>query len=260
MLNIIKSLTIAIVLMPFFNCKNNKIIDKNFSYIIIFSDTTEYFFKINHTPFIQEETLFINEKDIELIKGKLNNVQKILLTHKSSNEIFNVNKIKNKTFYLSEVKFSLRKAIDFILNDPSIDLKTSLIMTDNTLNKEDLEYLEQSTRAQNINITVINETNIPYLKNLIVPKITRVILFSIKNNHVFLKKLSGSPFFKKIDFILIGNTKKNLKEINAKYIIGIDELNLIEMTKKINKNFQYEFNIYKKQNKFDNKSIYIQVN
>ncbi|AAX17529.1 hypothetical protein [Borrelia turicatae] len=246
MIHTIKTFIITIILILCFSCKNNKITDKNFSYIIIFSDTTEYFFKIKNSPFIQDKTLFINEKDIEIIKDKLNNVKKILLTHKSNNEIFNINKIKKKTFYLSKVKFSLKKAIDFIFSDPSIDLTTSLIMKDNTLNQTDSEHLEKSAKEQNINITTINDKNILYLKNLITPKITKVILFSMRNNHVFLKKLSESSFFKKIEFILIGSNKKNLKEINTKYIISMNELDLIEITKKINKDFQYEFNIYEK--------------
>ncbi|AHH13690.1 hypothetical protein bhYOR_000185 [Borrelia nietonii YOR] len=246
----IKTFIIVMIFTLCFSCKNSKITDKDFSYIIIFSDVTEYFFKIKNTPFIQEETLFINEKDIEIIKDKLNNVKKILLTHKSSNDIFNdiinVNTIKKKTFYLSGVKFSLKKAIDFIFNDPSIDLTTSLIMKDNTLNQEDSEHLKKSAKEQNINITIIDDKNIQYLKNLITPKITSVLLFSMKNNRVFLKKLAESAFFKKIEFILIGNNKRDFKEINAKYIISINELDLIEITKNINKNFQYEFNIYNK--------------
>ncbi|ANF33688.1 hypothetical protein A7978_00920 [Borrelia turicatae] len=246
MIHTIKTFIITIILILCFSCKNNKITDKNFSYIIIFSDATEYFFKIKNSPFIQDKTLFINEKDIEIIKDKLNNVKKILLTHKSNNEIFNINKIKKKTFYLSKVKFSLKKAIDFIFSDPSIDLTTSLIMKDNTLNQTDSEHLEKSAKEQNINITTINDKNILYLKNLITPKITKVILFSMRNNHVFLKKLSESSFFKKIEFILIGSNKKDLKEINTKYIISMNELDLIEITKKINKDFQYEFNIYEK--------------
>ncbi|BDU63129.1 lipoprotein [Candidatus Borrelia fainii] len=246
MIHTIKTFIIAIILILCFSCKNNKITDKNFDYIIIFSDATEYFFKIKNSPFIQDQTLFINEKNIEIIKDKLNNVKKILLTHKSNNEIFNINKIKKKTFYLSKVKFSLKKAIDFIFNDPSINLTTSLIMKDNTLSQIDLEHLEKSAKEQNINITTINDKNILYLKNLITPKITKVILFSMKNNHVFLKKLSESSFFKKIEFILIGSNKKDLKEINTKYIISMNELDLLEITKKINKDFQYEFNIYEK--------------
>lgn len=98
MIHTIKTFIITIILILCFSCKNNKITDKNFSYIIIFSDTTEYFFKIKNSPFIQDKTLFINEKDIEIIKDKLNNVKKILLTHKSNNEIFNINKIKKKLF------------------------------------------------------------------------------------------------------------------------------------------------------------------
>ncbi|UPA17708.1 hypothetical protein R5397_03460 [Borrelia sp. MN22-0132] len=246
MIHTIKTFIIAIILILNLSCKNNKITDKNFSYVIIFSDATEYFFKIKNSPFIQDKTLFINEKNIEIIKDKLNNVKKILLTHKSNNEIFNINKIKKKTFYLSKVKFSLKKAIDFIFNNPSIDLTNSLIMKDNTLNQTDSKHLEKSAKEQNINITTINDKNILYLKNLITPKITKVILFSMKNNHVLLKKLSESSFFKKIEFILIGSNKKDLKEINTKYIISMNELDLLEITKKINKDFQYEFNIYEK--------------
>ncbi|UPA16064.1 hypothetical protein bcCo53_000185 [Borrelia coriaceae] len=245
MLHKIKTFIIAMILILCFNCKNNKIItDKNFSYVIIFSDATEYFFNIKNAPFIQDETLFINEKDIENIQNKLNNVKKILLTHKSNNEIFNINEIKKKTFYLSKVKFSLKKAMDFIFNDPSIDLTSSLIIKDNTLNQEDLKHLEESTKEQNINIVTIDDKNILYLKNLITPKITKIILLSMRNNHVFLKKLSESPFFQKIKFIFIGNNRKDFKEVNTKYIISINELNLIEITKAINTNFQYEFNIY----------------
>lgn len=70
-------------------------------------------------------------------------------------------------------------------------------MKDNTLNQTDSEHLEKSAKEQNINITTINDKNILYLKNLITPKITKVILFSMRNNHVFLKKLSESSFFKK---------------------------------------------------------------
>ncbi|AHE62528.1 hypothetical protein [Borrelia parkeri] len=246
MIHTIKTFIITIILILCFSCKNNKITDKNFSYIIIFSDATEYFFKIKNSPFIQDKTLFINEKDIEIIKDKLNNVKKILLTHKSNNEIFNINKIKKKTFYLSKVKFSLKKAIDFIFSSPSIDLTTSLIMKDNSLNQTDSEHLEKSAKEKNINITTIDDKNILYLKNLITPKITKVILFSMRNNHVFLKKLSESSFFKKIEFILIGSNKKDLKEINTKYIISMNELDLLEITKKINKDFQYELNIYEK--------------
>ncbi|BCR20801.1 hypothetical protein [Borrelia miyamotoi] len=246
MLHTIKIFIITIILFLFFNCKNNKIANKNFSYVIIFSNPTEYFFKIQNAPFIKEEILFINEKDIEIIKDKLKNVKKILLTHKPNNTILSDNNIQKKTFYLSEIKFSLKKAIDFIFNDSSTDLKTSLIMTDHTLNKEDLEHLKKNAKEKNINIIVIDHKNIPYLKNLITPKTTKVILFSMKNNHIFLKKLSESTFFKKIDFILIGSNKKDLKKINTKYIIGINELNLTEIVKKITKNFQYEFNIYKK--------------
>ncbi|AHH03154.1 Hypothetical protein BHY_0203 [Borrelia nietonii YOR] len=72
----IKTFIIVMIFTLCFSCKNSKITDKDFSYIIIFSDVTEYFFKIKNTPFIQEETLFINEKDIEIIKDKLNNVKK----------------------------------------------------------------------------------------------------------------------------------------------------------------------------------------
>ncbi|AHH10346.1 Hypothetical protein BCO_0096200 [Borrelia coriaceae ATCC 43381] len=202
------------------------------------------FLTLKMPPFIQDETLFINEKDIENIQNKLNNVKKILLTHKSNNEIFNINEIKKKPFNLSKVKFSLKKAMDFIFNDPSIDLTSSLIIKDNTLNQEDLKHLEESTKEQNINIVTIDDKNILYLKNLITPKITKIILLSMRNNHVFLKKLSESPFFQKIKFIFIGNNRKDFKEVNTKYIISINELNLIEITKAINTNFQYEFNIY----------------
>ena len=90
-----------------FSCKENKIINKHFDYIILFSDATAYFFKIKNDPFIQEDILFINEKDIEMIKDKLDNVKKILLTHKSTNEILN-NKRRKKIFLLSDIKFSLK--------------------------------------------------------------------------------------------------------------------------------------------------------
>ncbi|WP_024654071.1 hypothetical protein [Borrelia persica] len=236
---------IAIILLLYLGCKKDKITDKSFSYVIIFSNATEYFFKIKNTPFIQEDTLFINEKDIETIKTKLNDVNKILLTHKSNNEILNTEQIKKKVFYLSKIKFSLKKAIDFIFNDPSIDLTTSLIMKDNTINQEDSKYLDKITQDHNINITIINEKNISHLKNLLTPKIKKVIIFSMRNNHIFLKKLSESPLFKKIEFIFIGNIKQDLKEINAQYIISINELNLIEIIQNINDNFQYKLNIYK---------------
>ncbi|BCR21628.1 hypothetical protein [Borrelia sp. HM] len=248
MLHKITIFLFTIILFLLFTCKYNQITDKDFSYIIIFSNPTEYLFKIKNTPFIQEEILFINEKDIELIKDKLEleNIKKILLTHKPNNTIFAEKKIKQKTLHLSEVKFSLKKAIDFIFNDSPKDLKTSLIIQDNTLNKEDSEHLNENAKKQNINITMIDNKNIQYLKNMITPKITRVIIFSMKNNHVFVKKFSESAFFPKIEFTLIGNNKKDLKKINVKYIIGINELDLIKIVKKINKNSQYEFNIYKK--------------
>ena len=248
MLHKITIFIIKIILFSLFNCKNNKIISKDFSYAIIFSNPTEYLFKIKNTPFMQEEILFINEKDIEIIKNKLEleNVKKILLTHKPNNTIFNEEKIKKKILYLSEIKFSLKKAIDFIFNESPKDLKTSLIIKDNTLNKEDSEYLNENAKKQNVNIIMVDNKNIQYLKNMITPKITRVIIFSMKNNHVFVKKFSESAFFTKIEFTLIGNNKKDFKKINVKYIIGINELDLIEIVKKNNKNSQYEFNIYKK--------------
>ncbi|AYE36080.1 hypothetical protein DB313_00960 [Borrelia turcica IST7] len=232
-------------LLSLSSCKENKIINKHFDYIIIFSDATAYFFKIKNDPFVQEDILFINEKDIEMIKDKLDKVKKILLTHKSTNEILN-NKRRKNLFFLSDIKFSLKKAIDFIFTNSLAHFTSSLIMRDNTLNKEDSEYLEKRVKEQNINITTIDNQNIEYLKNFITPKIERVILFSMKNNHIYLKRLSSSPFFKKIDFILIGDTRKNLKEINSKYIIGINELDLIDIIKKIDKNFYYELNIYKR--------------
>ncbi|QMU98994.1 hypothetical protein F0310_00905 [Borrelia sp. A-FGy1] len=234
-----------LTLLSISNCKENKIINKNFNYIIIFSDATAYFFKIKNDPFIKEDILFINEKDIEMIKDKLENVKKILLTHKSNNKILN-NKRRKNLFSLPDIKFSLKKAIDFIFSNSLTKFKSSLIMRDNTLNKEDLEYLEKRAKRQNINITIIDNKNIEYLKNFITPKIEKIILFSMKNNHIYLKRLSRSMFFKKIEFILIGDTKKNLKEINSKYIIGINELDLIDIIKKIDKNFYYELNIYKR--------------
>ncbi|AWG42582.1 hypothetical protein CR532_00960 [Candidatus Borreliella tachyglossi] len=246
MLKTKKPFIILSTLILLFSCQENKIINQNFDYIIIFSDSTEYFFEMKATPFIEDKILFINEKDIGMIKDHLNNAKKILLTYKSTNKIFNEKKIREKLFNLSDVKFSLKKAIDFILIDPSVHLTTSLIMADSSLNKEDLEHLQKHANEIHTSITMIDSENIQYLKNFITPKITRVILFSMKNNHTYLKRFSVSPFFKKIDFILIGNIRKDLKEINAKYVIGINELDLIEIIKKINKNFHYEFNIYKR--------------
>ncbi|ACH93147.1 hypothetical protein BDCR2A_00215 [Borrelia duttonii CR2A] len=245
MLHKINILLITIILISYLSCTKDKITDKDFSYVIIFSNATEYFFKIKNTPFIQENILFINEKDIENIKEKLNDIEKILLTHKLNNEILNTEQIKNKTFYLSEIKFSLKKAINSIFNDPSIDLTTSLIIRDHTINQEDSKYLEKIAQDHNINITTIDDKNISHIKNLITPKITKAIIFSMRNNHIFLKKLSESSLFKQIEFILIGNIKQDIKEVNVKYIISINIPNLIEIIKNINKNFQYEFNIYK---------------
>ncbi|WP_024655603.1 hypothetical protein [Borrelia hispanica] len=245
MLYKINILPITIILISYLSCTKDKITDKDFNYVIIFSNATEYFFKIKNTPFIQENILFINEKDIENIKEKLNNSDKILLTHKLNNEILNTEQIKKKTFYLSEIQFSLKKAINSIFNDPSIDLTTSLIIRDNTINQEDSKYLEKIAQDHNIKITTIDDKNISHIKNLITPKITKAIIFSMRNNHIFLKKLSESSLFKQIEFILIGNIKQDIKEVNVKYIISINVLNLIEIIQNINKNFQYELNIYK---------------
>ncbi|UER67387.1 hypothetical protein LKV13_00935 [Borrelia sp. BU AG58] len=240
------TLIILLVLLSLFCCKVNKIIGKNFDHIIVFSDATAYFFKIKNDPFIQEDTLFINERDIEMIKDNLNNVDKILLTHKTTNEVLNKDKIREKIFLLSDIKFSLKKAIDFIFTNSLTPPLVSLVMRDSTLNKEDSEHLEKNAKEQNVNLITINNGNIQYLKNFITPEIKIVVLLSMKNSHIYLKRLSSSPFFKKIDFILIGDTRKNLKEINSRYVIGINELDLIDIVKKIDKNFHYELNIYKR--------------
>ncbi|UGQ15888.1 hypothetical protein [Borrelia sp. RT5S] len=227
-------------------CEGNTISDRHFDYIIIFSDATAHFFKIKDDPFAQEDVLFINEKDIEMIKDNLANAEKILLTHRTTNEILNEDEIRRRIFLLSDVKFSLKKAVDFIFTNSLAHPTVSLIMRDNTLSNEDLEHLEKSAKEQNTNITAINSENIQYLKNFITPEIKIVILFSMKNSHIYLKRLSSSPFFKQIDFMLIGNTEKNLKKINSKYTVGLNKLDLMDIIKKIDKNFHYELNIYKR--------------
>ncbi|WKC57766.1 hypothetical protein [Borrelia sp. P9F1] len=234
------------ILFSFLCCEGNKISGGHFDYIIIFSDATAHFFKIKDDPFIQDDILFINEKDIEMVKDNLVSVEKILLTHKTTNEILNKDGIREKIFLLSDVKFSLKKAVDFIFTKSLAHPTASLIMRDNSLSNEDSEHLEKSAKEQSINITTINSENIQYLKNFITPEIKIVILFSMKNSHIYLKRLSSSPFFKKIEFVLIGDTGKDFKKINLKHIIGINKLDLTDIVKKIDKNFQYELNIYKR--------------
>ncbi|QFI14334.1 hypothetical protein QIA37_01505 [Borrelia sp. CA_690] len=226
-------------------CKKSSIIEKQFNYAIIFSDATEYFFEIQNTPFVKNEILFINDKNLKIIKDKLKTIKKILLTHKSNNEILNNEIIKDKIFYLSKIKFSLKKSIDFLLSGESIDLSKTLLFRDKSLNNEDIEYLEKKSKEKNINITLINEKNISYIKTFITPQIKTIILFSLRDNNIILKKISNSPFFKNIKFVLIGNTRKDLKIIKLKYLITLKESDLIKIVKDVEKDFQYEFNIYK---------------
>ncbi|AEL18378.1 hypothetical protein [Borreliella bissettiae] len=226
-------------------CKKSSITEKQFNYSIIFSDATEYFFEIQKTPFIKNEILFINDKNLEIAKDKLKTTKKILLTHKSNNEILNNEILKEKIFYLSKIKFSLKKSIDFLLNEKSINLQKTLIFRDKSLNSEDLEYLEKKGKEKNANITLINEKNISYMQTFITPQINTIILFSLRDNNIILKKISNSPFFKNIKFVLIGNTRKDLKIIKLRYIITLKEPDLIKIVKDIENNFQYEFSIYK---------------
>ncbi|AIJ29562.1 MULTISPECIES: hypothetical protein [Borreliella] len=226
-------------------CKESSIIEKQFNYAIIFSDSTEYFFEIRKTPFIKNGILFINDKNLEIAKDKLKTTKKILLTHKSNNEILNNEILKEKIFHLSKIKFSLKKSIDFLLNEKSINLQKTLLFRDKSLNNEDLEYLEKKGKEKNINITLINETNISYIKTFITPQIKTIMLFSLRDNNIILKKISNSPFFKNINFVLIGNTRKDSKIIKLKYIITLKESDLIKIVKNVEKNFQYEFSVYK---------------
>ncbi len=207
-------------------CRKYSIIEKQFDYAIIFSDATEYFFEIQKTPFIKNKILFINDKNLEITKDKLKTTKKILLTHKSTTEILNNEILKEKIFHLSKIKFSLKKSIDLLLNGKSIDLQKTLLFRDKSLNNEDLEYLEKKNPEKNNNITPI-------------------ILFSLRDNNIILKKISNSPFFKNIKFVLIGNTRKDLKIIKLKYLITLKESDLMKIVKEVEKNFQYEFNIYK---------------
>ncbi|WP_210361596.1 hypothetical protein [Borreliella valaisiana] len=226
-------------------CKESSIIEKQFNYAIIFSDSTEYFFEIRKTPFIKNGILFINDKNLEIAKDKLKTTKKILLTHKSNNEILNNEILKEKIFHLSKIKFSLKKSIDFLLNEKSINLQKTLLFRDKSLNNEDLEYLKKKGKEKNINITLINETNISYIKTFITPQIKTIMLFSLRDNNIILKKISNSPFFKNINFVLIGNTRKDSKIIKLKYIITLKESDLIKIVKNVEKNFQYEFSVYK---------------
>ncbi len=114
-----------------------------------------------------------------------------------------------------------------------------------SLNNEDLEYLEKKGKEKNVNITLINEKNISYIKTFITPQIKTIILFSFRDNNIILKKISNSPFFRNIQFVLIGNTRKDLKIIKLKYVITLKESDLIEIVKDVETDFQYEFNIYK---------------
>ncbi|WNY68419.1 hypothetical protein [Borreliella lusitaniae] len=236
---------IAILAILTQGCKKSSIIEKQFNYAIIFSDATEYFFEIQKTPFIKNEILFINDKNLEIIKDKLKTTKKILLTHKSNNEILNNEILKEKIFHLSKIKFSLKKSIDFLINGKSMDFQKTLIFRDNSLNKEDLEHLEEKSKEKNINITLINEKNISYMQTFITPQTKTIILFSLRDNNIILKKISNSPFFKNIKFVLIGNTRKDLKIIKLEYSITLKESDLIKIVKDVEKNFQYEFNIYK---------------
>ncbi|WKC83286.2 hypothetical protein QIA25_01545 [Borreliella spielmanii] len=237
-------IVIAILVVLTQGCKKDSIIEKQFNYAIIFSDETEYFFEIQKTPFIKNKILFINEKSLEIIKDKLKTIKKILLTHKSNNEILNNEILKEKIFHLSKIKFSLKKSIDFLLNGKLIDLQKTSLFRDKSLNSEDLEYLEKKGKEKNVNITLINEKNISYVKTFITPQTQTVILFSLRDNNIILKKISNSPFFKNIKFVLIGNTRKDLKIIKLKYIITLKASDLIKIVKDVEKNFQYEFNIY----------------
>ncbi len=124
-------------------------------------------------------------------------------------------------------------------------MQKTLLFRDKSLNNEDLEYLEKKSQEKNINITLINETNISYIKTFITPQIQTIILFSLRDNNIILKKISNSPFFKNIKFVLIGNTRKDLKIIKLKYLITLKESDLMKIVKEVEKNFQYEFNIYK---------------
>ncbi|WNY63844.1 hypothetical protein QIA00_00935 [Borreliella americana] len=240
-----KLIIVALLLVSTQGCKESSIIEKQFNYAIIFSDATEYFFEIQKTPFIKNKILFINDKNLEIIKDKLKTTKKILLTHKSNNEILNNEILKEKIFYLSKIKFSLKKSIDFLLNEKSINLQKTLLFRDNSLNNEDLEYLEKKSKEKNVNITLINEKNISYIQTFITPQIKTIILFSLRDINIILKKILNSPFFKNIKFVLIGNTRKDLKIIKLKYVITLKESDLIKIVKDIEKNFQYEFNIYK---------------
>ncbi len=127
-------------------------------------------------------------------------------------------------------------------------MQKTLLFRDKSLNNEDLEYLEKKSQEKNINITLINETNISYIKTFITPQIQTIILFSLRDNNIILKKISNSPFFKNIKFVLIGNTRKDLKIIKLKYLITLKESDLMKIVKEVEKNFQYEFNIYKHKN------------
>ncbi|WNY64755.1 hypothetical protein [Borreliella carolinensis] len=245
-MSVLKKLAIiALLAISTQGCKKYSITEKQFNYSIIFSDATEYFFEIQKTPFIKNEILFINDKNLETVKDKLKTTKKILLTHKSNNEILNNEILKEKIFYLSKIKFSLKKSIDFLLNEKSINLQKTLIFRDKSLNSEDLEYLEKKGKEKNANITLINEKNISYMQTFITPQINTIILFSLRDNNIILKKISNSPFFKNIKFVLIGNTRKDLKIIKLQYIITLKEPDLTKIVKDIESNFQYEFSIYK---------------
>ncbi|WNY60025.1 hypothetical protein QIA03_00720 [Borreliella bissettiae] len=245
-MSVLKKLAImALLAISTQGCKKSSITEKQFNYSIILSDATEYFFEIQKTPFIKNDILFINDKNLETVKEKLKTIKKILLTHKSNNEILNNEILKEKIFYLSKIKFSLKKSIDFLLNEKSINLQKTLIFRDKSLNSEDLEYLEKKGKEKNANITLINEKNISYIQTFITPQINTIILFSLRDNNIILKKISNSPFFKNIKFVLIGNTRKDLKIIKLQYIITLKEPDLIKIVKDIENNFQYEFSIYK---------------
>ncbi|WKC90591.1 hypothetical protein [Borreliella carolinensis] len=245
-MSVLKKLAIiALLAISTQGCKKSSITEKQFNYSIILSDATEYFFEIQKTPFIKNEILFINDKNLETVKDKLKTTKKILLTHKSNNEILNNEILKEKIFYLSKIKFSLKKSIDFLLNEKSINLQKTLIFRDKSLNSEDLEYLEKKGKEKNANITLINEKNISYMQTFITPQINTIILFSLRDNNIILKKISNSPFFKNIKFVLIGNTRKDLKIIKLQYIITLKEPDLTKIVKDIESNFQYEFSIYK---------------
>ncbi|WKC78381.1 hypothetical protein QIA31_01460 [Borreliella turdi] len=240
-----KLVIIALLAILTQGCKESSVVENQFNYAIIFSDATEYFFEIQKTPFIKNKILFINDKNLEIVKDKLKTIKKILLTHKSNNEILNNEILKDKIFHLSKIKFSLKKSIDFLLDGKSIDLQKTLLFRDKSLNNEDLEYLEKKGKEKNINIILINDQNISYVKTFITPQIKTIILFSLRDNIIVLKKMSNSPFLKNIKFVLIGNTRKDLKIIKLKYVITLKESDLIEIVKGVEKNFQYEFNIYK---------------